>query len=121
MAFTCAILALLFLDESYPPIVLVSKARELRRKTKNWGIHSRQEEVEVDLKELVTKNVSRPLRILFQEPIVLLVSIYVSHSNLIRPSLQIQLTSTLLRCPSSTVCCICLLQRTASFLDKSTA
>jgi hypothetical protein len=27
---------------------------------------------------LVTKNVSRPLRILFQEPIVLLVSIYVS-------------------------------------------
>jgi hypothetical protein len=34
------------------------------------------------LKELVTKNVSRPLRILFQEPIVLLVSIYVSLSLL---------------------------------------
>jgi DHA1 family multidrug resistance protein-like MFS transporter len=77
MAFTCAILALLFLDESYPPIVLVAKASELRRLTRNWGIHAKQEEVEVDLKELVTKNVSRPLRILFQEPIVLLVSIYV--------------------------------------------
>lgn len=81
MAFTCAILALLFLDESYPPIILVAKASELRRLTRNWGIHAKQEEVEVDLKELVTKNVSRPLRILFQEPIVLLVSIYVCCEN----------------------------------------
>jgi DHA1 family multidrug resistance protein-like MFS transporter len=78
MAFACAILALFFLDESYPPIILVAKASELRRLTRNWGIHAKQEEVEVDLKELVTKNVSRPLRILFQEPIVLLVSIYMS-------------------------------------------
>jgi DHA1 family multidrug resistance protein-like MFS transporter len=78
MAFSCAIGALFLLDESYPPIILVSKASELRRLTRNWGIHAKQEEVEVDLKELVTKNVSRPLRILFQEPIVLLVSIYVS-------------------------------------------
>jgi DHA1 family multidrug resistance protein-like MFS transporter len=78
MAFSCAIAALFVLDESYPPIILVSKASELRRLTRNWGIHAKQEEVEVDLKELVTKNVSRPLRILFQEPIVLLVSIYVS-------------------------------------------
>ena len=81
MAFTCAILALFFLDESYPPIILVAKASELRRLTRNWGIHAKQEEVEVDLKELVTKNVSRPLRILFQEPIVLLVSIYVCCEN----------------------------------------
>jgi DHA1 family multidrug resistance protein-like MFS transporter len=36
MAFTCAILALFFLDESYPPIILVSKASELRRLTRNW-------------------------------------------------------------------------------------
>lgn len=82
MAFGCAIAAMLALDESYPPIILVSKASELRRLTRNWGIHAKQEEVEVDLKELVTKNVSRPLRILFQEPIVLLVSIYVSSMSL---------------------------------------
>lgn len=71
MAFSCAISALLLLDESYPPIILVSKASELRRLTRNWGIHAKQEEVEVDIKELVVKNVSRPLRILFGEPIVL--------------------------------------------------
>lgn len=69
---------LFFLQESYPPVVLVSKAAELRRRTKNWGIHAKQEEVEVDLRELVTKNFSRPLRLLFTEPVVFLVSFYMS-------------------------------------------
>ena len=78
MGFTSFTLALLFQTESYPPAILVGKASELRRRTKNWGIHAKQEEVEVDLRELVTKNVSRPLRILFTEPIVLLVSLYMA-------------------------------------------
>ena len=78
MAFTSCILAFFFQKESYPPVILVDKASELRRRTKNWGIHAKQEEVEVDFNELLTKNISRPLRILFTEPIVLLVSIYMS-------------------------------------------
>ena len=72
------IINVLFLKESYPPIVLVSKAAELRRRTKNWGIHAKQEEVEVDLKELVQKNFTRPIRLLVTEPIILLVTIYMS-------------------------------------------
>ena len=71
-------LILLFLEESYPPVVLVSKAAELRRRTKNWGIHAKQEEVEVDFKELITKNFSRPLRLLITEPVVLFITIYMS-------------------------------------------
>ncbi|KAL1953491.1 hypothetical protein VTO42DRAFT_2770 [Malbranchea cinnamomea] len=66
----------LFLLETYPPLILVEKAAELRRRTRNWGIHAKQEEVEVDFRELLEKNFSRPLKILFTEPIVLLVSIY---------------------------------------------
>ena len=54
-------------------MIMVNKAAELRRKTRNWGIHAKQEEIEVDFKELLTKNITRPLRILFTEPIVLLV------------------------------------------------
>lgn len=50
----------------------------LRRRTKNWGIHAKQEEIEVDFRELVTKNFSRPLRLLVTEPIILLLSIYMS-------------------------------------------
>ncbi|KAK6394912.1 hypothetical protein LTR65_001100 [Meristemomyces frigidus] len=78
MGFTACVLAFFFQAESYGPVILVSKASELRRKTRNWGIHAKQEEVEVDLKELLSKNISRPLRILFTEPIVLLVTTYMS-------------------------------------------
>ena len=72
------VLDLVFLNETYPPVVLVQKAGELRRRTLNWGIHAKQEEIEVDFRELMTKNFSRPLRILVSEPIVLLLSIYMA-------------------------------------------
>lgn len=72
------ILIAVFLQETYPPIVLVDKASLLRRRTKNWGIHAKQEEVEVDFRELLTKNFTRPLRLLFTEPVVLLLTIYMS-------------------------------------------
>lgn len=78
MGFIAFGLNVIFLEESYPPIVLVQKAEVLRRRTKNWGIHAKQEEIEVDLRELVTKNFSRPLRLLVTEPIVLLLSIYMA-------------------------------------------
>lgn len=71
-------LDLLFLEETYPPQILVKKAAELRRRTQNHFIHAKQEEIEVDFRELVEKNFSRPMRLLFQEPIVLLLSIYMS-------------------------------------------
>jgi DHA1 family multidrug resistance protein-like MFS transporter len=78
MGFTAFAVDLVFFEETYPPAVLVSKAQELRRRTKNWGIHAKQEEVEVDFKELISKNFSRPMRLLFTEPIILLLSIYMS-------------------------------------------
>lgn len=78
MGFLAFGLDLIFLQETYPPVVLVEKAAELRRRTSNWGIHAKQEEIEVDFRELVTKNFSRPLRILVTEPIVLLLSIYMA-------------------------------------------
>jgi DHA1 family multidrug resistance protein-like MFS transporter len=56
----------------------VTKASELRRRTKNWGLHAKQEEIEVDLRELLERNFSRPLRMLATEPIVLLLSIYMA-------------------------------------------
>jgi len=78
MGVLATLLNVFFLTESYPPVVLVGKAAELRRRTKNWGIHAKQEEVEVDLRELVTKNLSRPLRLLFTEPVVLALTVYMS-------------------------------------------
>ncbi|EFY92227.1 major facilitator superfamily [Metarhizium acridum CQMa 102] len=78
MGFVAFILDLFFLEETYPPVILVAKAADLRRRTKNWGIHAKQEEIEVDFKELIQKNFSRPMRLLFTEPIILALSIYMS-------------------------------------------
>ncbi|OBT69703.1 hypothetical protein VE03_00814 [Pseudogymnoascus sp. 23342-1-I1] len=78
MGITCFILDLIWLEETYPPVVLIEKAAELRRRTKNWGIHAKQEEIELDFKELVTKNFSRPMRLLFTEPIIFLLSLYMA-------------------------------------------
>nr|POF26335.1 putative transporter [Quercus suber] len=78
MGFGACVAALFFQQESYGPVILVEKASELRRKTRNWGIHAKQEEIEVDVRELLSKNLSRPLRILFTEPIVLLITVYMS-------------------------------------------
>lgn len=78
MGFFGLALSVMFLEETYPPVILVNKAAELRRRTKNWGIHAKQEEIEIDWRELLEKNLSRPMRMLFTEPIVLLISIYMA-------------------------------------------
>ncbi|KAF2276080.1 major facilitator superfamily [Westerdykella ornata] len=78
LGFTAFGLNFFFLSESYPPEILVAKAAELRRRTKNWGIHAKQEEIEIDFRELLEKNFSRPIRMLITEPIVLLLSIYMA-------------------------------------------
>lgn len=76
LAFSVFAINVFFLEETYPAVILISKAENLRRVSKNWGIHAKQEEIEVDLKQLVEQNLSRPLRLLFTEPIALLLSIY---------------------------------------------
>lgn len=78
MIFSGFTLVLLFLDESYAPVILVRKAAIIRRQTHNWGIHAKQDEVEVDFKELLRNNFMRPIKMLITEPILLLISLYIS-------------------------------------------
>ncbi|KAE8155095.1 major facilitator superfamily domain-containing protein [Aspergillus avenaceus] len=78
MGFFAFALNICFLKESYPPVILIAKASELRRRTKNWGIHAKQEEIEVDVRELLLNNFSRPVKLLIYEPLILAVTIYLS-------------------------------------------
>ncbi|TRX89137.1 hypothetical protein FHL15_009950 [Xylaria flabelliformis] len=78
MGFLAFGLDVFLMNESYPPIVLVEKAAELRRRTLNWGIHAKQEEIEIDFMELLQKNFTRPIRLLLFEPIVTLLSVYMA-------------------------------------------
>lgn len=78
VGFFSLILMVFFSRETYAPVILVQKAAILRRQTRNWGIHALQDELEVDFRELVTKNFARPFRLLLTEPIVFLLSTYMS-------------------------------------------
>jgi DHA1 family multidrug resistance protein-like MFS transporter len=78
MSFTSSIFFFLFLTETYTPVLLQRKAAVIRRQTSNWGIHAKHDEVEINLHEIVNKNFTRPLRMLATEPILLLVSVYMS-------------------------------------------
>ncbi|KAL6691313.1 major facilitator superfamily domain-containing protein [Trichoderma pleuroticola] len=67
-----------FLPETYAPRILAADAATMRRKTNNWAIHARHEMVETDLRDLVIKYFTRPLRMLITEPMICLVSLYMS-------------------------------------------
>lgn len=78
LSFTNGAISLFYLRESYAPCLLIGKAASLRRRTGNWGIHARVERVEIDPKAMIEKYFTRPLRMLLTEPILLLVSLYMS-------------------------------------------
>lgn len=71
------VLDLLFIDESYPPVLLAYKARRLRIEGKNWALHAKHEEWDISIGELSQKYLVRPFQML-ATPICLLMSIYAS-------------------------------------------
>ncbi|KAJ5691261.1 MFS multidrug transporter [Penicillium malachiteum] len=71
------VMDLIFIDESYPPVLLVYKARRLRFETGNWALHARHEEWDVTFKELGNKYLIRPFALL-ATPICFLVALYAS-------------------------------------------
>lgn len=71
------LLAVIFIDESYPPKLLVYKARRLRHESGNWALHAKFEEWDVSVKELCKKFLLRPIQLLLT-PICFLVALYAS-------------------------------------------
>lgn len=68
---------IIFIDECYPPKLLVYKARDLRHETGNWALHAKFEEWNVSIVELSKKFLLRPIQLLFT-PICFLVALYAS-------------------------------------------
>ncbi|KAK4238768.1 major facilitator superfamily domain-containing protein [Achaetomium macrosporum] len=71
------LLAVIFIDESYPPKLLVYKARRLRVESGNWALHAKFEEWDVSVVELARKFLVRPVQLLCT-PICFLVALYAS-------------------------------------------
>lgn len=60
-----------FLDESYVPVVLVLKARRLRRDSGGWVAYAKHEELDVNFTEVLHNYLMIPLKMLALDPIVL--------------------------------------------------
>ena len=71
------VLLIIFQEESYHPMILAIKAKDLRKKTGNWGIYAAHEETELDLRVLIGSFV-RPIILLIREPFLLAITIYTS-------------------------------------------
>lgn len=71
-------LHLLFVPETYAPLILSRRAKKLRFETKNWALHSKLEETQTTPRDLVTRYLLRPIQMLILEPILLLITIYMA-------------------------------------------
>lgn len=69
--------AIILIDETYPPVLLVYKARRLRHESGNWALHARFEEWDVNITQLVKKFLIRPMQLLCT-PICFLMAVYAS-------------------------------------------
>ncbi|KAL7929306.1 major facilitator superfamily domain-containing protein [Trichoderma chlorosporum] len=78
IAFFASTTALITLPETYGPVLLERKAKRIRKATGDerwWHPHENER---IHLSNVITKHLSRPLRMLFTEPIVSCVALYAS-------------------------------------------
>lgn len=70
------VLDVVFLVETYLKSILQKSAGQIRKETGNFAIHDVSEEEIITFKDLVEKYLLLPLKFLFLEPIVFLITIY---------------------------------------------
>ncbi|KAK5629877.1 hypothetical protein RRF57_005592 [Xylaria bambusicola] len=68
------IIALIFVPETSGPLLLSRRAKKIRLETQNWAVHAAYDEQRVDFKAIIVKYLSRPLKMLVLEPILLLLT-----------------------------------------------
>jgi len=76
--FVVDILAFFCLPEMYSPFLLKKKAQRLRKESGDSRYHHPHEDVKIDPKTIVTKHLTRPVRMLITEPMVTCIAIYAS-------------------------------------------
>lgn len=78
MSLVIAVITFPAMTEGYSPILLSRRAKRLRHMTRNWALRAKFEETETNLRDLADRYLQRPAKMLVLEPILLLVSIYMS-------------------------------------------
>ncbi|KAL1635103.1 hypothetical protein SLS56_001855 [Neofusicoccum ribis] len=78
MGFFFGTIGFLVVPETFAPVLLQRRAKKIRYETRNWAIHSKHDENQVDMRYIVRKYILRPFAMIVLEPILLLVTLYVS-------------------------------------------
>ncbi|KAL7419972.1 hypothetical protein Q5752_004935 [Cryptotrichosporon argae] len=73
-----SVLLALFMDESFAPVILQRAAAERRHATRNWAWHAELDTVRVTPRDVVVRYILRPVKMLFSEPMLLVVTIYLT-------------------------------------------
>jgi multidrug resistance protein len=68
---------LIFLRETYAPVLLEKKAAKLRKATGNAALHSKLD-VGISAKDLFLRAIVRPTKILFLSPVIFILSLYMA-------------------------------------------
>lgn len=76
-AFAIAGIGVLIIPETFEGTLLTQRAKRLRTKTKNWALHAKAEEKIVSYQNIAVQYLLRPFQMLVQEPILLLITLYV--------------------------------------------
>ncbi|KXS97475.1 hypothetical protein AC578_9072 [Pseudocercospora eumusae] len=72
------ILAIFTVPETLAPVLLQRKAARLRLETKQWALHSKLDEEPVHLNAIMRKYGLKPVQMITQEPILIILTIYIS-------------------------------------------
>jgi DHA1 family multidrug resistance protein-like MFS transporter len=76
MAGLFGIIGFVVIPETLSTVLLSRRAKKIRFETKNWAIHAKADEKQVDFKELAHNYLLKPFQMLVMEPILLLVTLY---------------------------------------------
>ena len=78
MAAAVGIACLFLVPETSPARILQIRAKTLWYETKNWALHAKADEARVDARTIAFVYLMRPFAMLVQEPILLLITLYMS-------------------------------------------
>lgn len=69
---------LFFIKETFPATIHRQKAARLRQETKNWALHTKQDEEPVHASYLFRKYGFKPVEMMIKEPILIVMTVYIS-------------------------------------------
>jgi hypothetical protein len=70
------ILAFLFLPETYPPKILATRAKKLRKSSGNKDLHTEYDRPDRSFIKILLNNLERPFVMLFTQPTIQLTGLY---------------------------------------------